>query len=105
MKKDEILQKSRQSNNDEGIEYAENRGRKIGFIAFSILFIFIAIFNLFFGDPRTFYAISPLFWIFMAGEAYGKFCFTKKGVYLITTIAACISSILFTVKFIFITLR
>ena len=104
MKKDEILQKSRQSNNDEGIEYAENRGRKIGFIAFS-LFIFIYIFNLFFGDPRTFYAISPLFWIFMAGEAYGKFCFTKKGVYLITTIAACISSILFTVKFIFITLR
>ena len=70
MKKDEILQKSRQSNNDEGIEYADNRGRKIGFIAFSILFIFIAIFNLFLGDPRTFYAISPLFLIFMACEGY-----------------------------------
>ena len=39
MKKDEILQKSRQSNNDEGMDYAENRGRKIGFIAFAISFI------------------------------------------------------------------
>ena len=105
MKKDEILQKNRESNNDEGMEYAENKGRKIGFIAFAILFIFIAIFNLLLGDPRTFYAISPLFWIFIAGEAYGKFCFTKKGVYLITTIAGGISSILFTVKFILITLR
>ena len=105
IKRDEILQKRRQSNNDEGMEYAENQGRKIGFIAFTILFIFIAIFNLFFGDPRTSYATFSLFWIYIAGEVYEKFCFTKRGLDIITTIVASFSSILFTVKFILITLR
>lgn len=105
MNKSEILQKSRQSNNDEGMEYAEDKGRKIGFIAFSILFLFIIIFNLFLGDTRIFYAVAPLFWVFIAGEAYGKYCFTKGKVYIITTITSGISSILFTVKFILITLR
>lgn len=104
MRKDEILQKNRQSNNDEGMEYAENQGRKIGFITFVILFIFITLFNLFLGEPIIFYATSPLFWAFIAGESYGKYCFEKKKVYLITTIAASISTILFVVKFVLATL-
>ena len=48
-KKEEILRKSRNSNKDEGMEFAENKGRKIGFAALSVIFVFIIFFNVFLG--------------------------------------------------------
>ncbi len=48
MDKNTILEKSRNSRSDEGIEYAESKGRKIGFVIFSLIFLFIILFNLFF---------------------------------------------------------
>ncbi|MBD7915840.1 hypothetical protein H9660_11860 [Clostridium sp. Sa3CUN1] len=104
MKKDEILKKSRESINDEGIEYAENKGRKIGFISFTILFLFISIFNLFFGEPKPFYATISLFSILISGEFYGKYYFNKSKLYLIATILAIITTILFLIKFILVSL-
>lgn len=105
MKKEDILEKSRQSHQDEGVEYAENQGRKIGFIVFALLFAFLVIFNLFFGETSTFHAISSLFWAFTAAESYGKYRFLKGKVYLVITIAGSIASILSVVNYILATLR
>lgn len=105
MNKEEILERSRQSLKDEGMEYAENQGRKIGFVAFVLLFAFLGIFNLFFGETSTYHAISSLFWVFVAGEAYGKYRFVRKKEYLITAIAGSIAAILSVVNYILTTLR
>ena len=105
MTKEEILEKNRQSQEDEGIEYAENQGRKIGFIAFSLLFVFLSLFNLFFGESSTYHAISSLFWAFIAAEGYGKYHFLKRKVYLVTVIAGSIASILSVANYVLTTLR
>lgn len=63
MDKNTVLEKSRNSRSDEGIEYAESKGRKIGFVIFSLIFLFIILFNLFFsgGNNSVFYAASSMF--------------------------------------------
>ena len=105
MNKEEILEKSRHSQRDEGLEYAENQGRKIGFIAFALLFGFITIFNMFFGESNTFYAVSSLFWAFIAAEGFSKYQFIKKKVYLITVIAGSIASVVSIANYVMTTLR
>lgn len=93
MLKDEVLARSRSEKADEGIVAAENSGRKIGFLAFIIIFIFLIFFNLFLGDFPTVYAISALFWAFMAAEAYAKYRFTKKMVYFVSAFAGGMASL------------
>lgn len=105
MNKEEILAKSRQSFKDEGLEYAENEGRKIGFIAFTLLFVFLIIVSLFFGETSTSYAVSSLFWAFIAAEGYTKYRFLSKKVYLITLIAGSIASVLSVVNYVLAILR
>ncbi|MGL5245896.1 MAG: DUF6442 family protein [Sarcina sp.] len=107
MNKDEILQKSRQIQKDEGLEYIENQGRKIGFYAFCTIFIFIVIVDSFFSRQKnpTFYAVSALFWVFMASEAIPKFKFTHRKSCLITIIAGYIATIFNLINFLIATLR
>ena len=90
MDKDEILKKSRQQKNDEGMEYTENSGRKLGFTAFCFVSIFLVIFNSFIGEQS--YAIFALFWTFIAAESIPKYRFTHKKVYLITIIAGFVAA-------------
>ena len=105
MDKEKILEKSRQIHQDEGMEHAESQGREIGFIAFCILFLFLVIFNLFYGESVTTYAILSLLWVLIAGESYGKYRFTKTKLDLISAIAGSIASILSVANYIIITLR
>lgn len=105
MDKNEILEMSRKSKNDEGMEHAENQGRKIGLAVFGVLFAFMAVFSLFFWQVGTLYAVSSLFWAFLAAEAYAKYRFTKKKVYLASTIAAGIASLCFAANYIITTVR
>lgn len=76
MDKNEVLKKSRQQQNDEGIEYTDNNGRRLGFTAFCCVFIFEVIFNSILGNQS--HAIFALFWIFIAAEAIPKYRFTHK---------------------------
>ena len=76
---------------DEGMTEAENRGRRIGVMAFSAIFIFIVLFNLFNGQPN--YAPMAMFWAFLSAEAYPKYRFTKQKAYLVTTIAGGVASL------------
>lgn len=103
MNKDEILEKSRAEKDDEGMQEAENRGRRIGEIAFCSIFIFIVLFNFFTGQDN--YAAMSMFWAFMAAQAYPKYQFTKKKVFLVTAIAGAAASIASLVSFIIVSLR
>lgn len=91
MDKEEILAKSRQEKKDEGMTEAENRGHRIGVMAFSAVFIFIVLFNLFNGQSN--YAPMAMFWAFLSAEAYPKYRFTKQKAYLVTTIAGGVASL------------
>lgn len=94
MNKEEILMRSR-NEKDEGLEYAENKGRKVGITAFCCVFIFLVLFNLFKGQSN--YAVFSMFWAFAAAEAFPKYRFTGQKTYLVSTVCgsiACIASLL-----------
>ena len=103
MNKDEILKKSRQQKNDEGMEHAENSGRKFGFAAFTFVFIFILIFSFFMGIQN--YAIFALYWTFIAAESIPKYRFTNNKTYLIIAIAGFIAAIAFLLRFLMVSVR
>ena len=98
MNKEEILRKSRNENNDEGIEFTENKGRKLGFIAFICVYVFILVFNAEMG--RSSYELYALCLIFLSSEAVPKYKFTRKKRYLIISILGMIATILTLGKYI-----
>ncbi len=103
MDKEEILNKSRQSKKDEGFEHIENKGRKIGYIVFCCVFVFIILFNAFMGQQN--FAVSALFWAYLAAEAIPKYQFTHNKSYLIVTIAGSIATIAYLASFVLESLR
>lgn len=91
MDKEQILEKSRSENLDEGIKNAENQGREIGITAFFIMLIIIIIFN--WCTNQTNDALLAVFWAFVAAEAYPRYRFSKKKSLLVTTIAGGLVSL------------
>ena len=98
MDREEVLKRSRGEHQDEGFAEAENRGRKIGMIAFACVFVFISLFNLFHG--RENHAPQSMFWAFVAAEAYPKYVFTKQKVYLVIVIAGAFTSVCALINFV-----
>lgn len=98
MNKEEILKKSREEGNDEGLKEVENNGRKLGEMAFTLVFIFILIINSLNG--KSSYAPMAMFWAFLAAEAYPKFKFTKQKVYLISIFAGSIANVAYLINFV-----
>lgn len=103
MTREEILARSRSEHRDEGMECAENRGRKIGFSVFCCVFIVLLLFQLFTGGETE--GFLALFWAFLAAEAFPKYQFTGKKSYLITTICGALASLFFLVGFMLDALR
>lgn len=103
MNKEEILSKSRQSNKDEGLEYIENKGRKIGYLIFICIFAFIVIFNAFIGQKSD--AVSALFWTFGVAENITKYQFTHEKKNLILAIGFLITTIFSLTNFVLSSLR
>ena len=85
MNREEILAKSRAEKMDEGMQQAENRGRRIGVSAFCCVYVFIVIFNFVQGYPS--YGFHAMFWAFVAAEAYPKYRFTGNKGFLVSTVA------------------
>ncbi len=102
MKKEDILDKSRKESNDEGKQYAENKGRRIGVAAMCIIFIIVTIYNLLEGLNN--YAVFALFWTYFGFESYGKYRFTKGKSELVTAVAAIVSGVVFLIVYIMTTL-
>lgn len=91
MNREEILEKSRKEKQDEGMLNAENRGRKLGMVAFCIVFIAIMLINFCTGHSN--HAPLTMFWAFLAAEAYPKYKFTGRKSYLVITVAGGLASL------------
>lgn len=91
MNREEILEKSRKEKQDEGMLNAENRGRKLGMVAFCIVFIAIMLINFCTGHSN--HAPLAMFWAFLAAEAYPKYKFTGRKSYLVITVAGGLASL------------
>lgn len=91
------------------MNHVEEKGRKLGYILFCFMYLFIVLFNMFFSKDKfsnvVFYSASAMFWVFAASDAFEKFKFTKNKTYLITSIFGGIATIEFLVNFIIITLK
>lgn len=98
MNKEEILKKSRKERNDEGLLEAENKGRKLGYIAFSLVCFFILTVD--FLNGKSSYAPMAMFWAFLAAESYPKFKFTKQKECLVLTFAGSISCVYYLINFV-----
>lgn len=96
--KDQILNKSRKENKDEGMEYAENRGRKLGFAAMFIFYISLITFDFFMGKIN--YAPLSLYCAYIAAESIPKYLFTRKKTYLVSVIGGFTSAILLFVNYV-----
>lgn len=103
MNKEEVLAKSRKEKIDEGFVEAENRGRKIGYVVFSFISIFLIIFN--FINGRKNYEIIALIFAFLGAESYSKYSFTKQKTFLISSLAGIIVAVTFIVNHILLVLR
>ncbi len=93
MNKDEILERSRKEKKDEGIEYAMNKGRRIGTAGMSAMFIVLVVFNLVKGINN--YSIYAIFWTYVGLENLGKYTVTKGRPLLIGSIAGILAGVLY----------
>jgi len=90
--KEEILKKSCEQREDEGAVYADNKGRRYGYIAFGFLYVIIKLFGLF--TKQNNYAADSMFFAYIAAEAYGKYRITKAKSMVVLTVLGAIASIL-----------
>lgn len=93
MNKEEILKKSREQKEDEGVAYAEDKGRRYGVMGFCAVFIVIIFFNLFTGQNN--FVPNSMFFAYLAAEAYGKYRLDRKKAFMTTTVFGAIASVLF----------
>ena len=108
MKKEEILEKSRQSQDDEGVEYATDKGRKIGFTLVSLLVSVFILLSAFFArtdQTSTIYALCSLYWTYCYAESYAKYQFTKTRISLVISIIGGIAAISISIAFIVVIFR
>ncbi|KWX89029.1 hypothetical protein AMQ83_03085 [Paenibacillus riograndensis] len=99
MKKEEILQKSREEKKDEGKEFIFNKGRKSGVIGMVIMFGILAVFNLYNDRHVTTYALIAMFFGYLGSESFGIYTLTNKKMDLLKTVIGCILSISFLVLY------
>ena len=86
MDKDKILEKSRQSSNDEGIEYAKNKGARLGNYyteAIGFLLILMCVLT---GQMLTIYALLALYGAHCFGDFFAKYRYFKQKRYMMGSI-------------------
>ncbi len=101
MKREEILEKSRTSKEDEGVQYIENKSRKYGVIAFTTMFFIITIFNHINKIDNDIAKI--LFLAYLSAEAFGRYKIGNEKFFLVTTIASGLASVLTFIVYAFVT--
>ena len=93
MDKEEILKRSREQKEDEGTVYADNNGRRYGFMGFCSVFIIIMFFKIF--TKQNNFIPYSMFFAYMSAEAYGKYRATKAKTRKVSTMLASIASVSF----------
>lgn len=98
MNKKEILAKSRQESKDEGIEYAHNKGHRIGMIVVLAMFLVLVIYNLIKDLNNN--AIFALLSMYFGVENYGMYRFTNKKGELVCSVLGVFSGLVFFISYI-----
>ena len=93
--KADILTKSRKLKQDEGLEYAEKRGNKIGVITYAIIAAVLMIFSVP-NQMNVVYTIAAISFAFVFGGTFSYYRFTKEKLYLISAVASAFSLLAFT---------
>ncbi len=78
MERDEILRKSRNEKNDEGVVFINTQGRKIGVIGMMIIFIVLSIYYLYTNHADCIYPLLAMVFGYLTFESAGIFNVTKK---------------------------
>ncbi len=91
MDKEKILERSRNENNDEGLNYVSSRGVRLGYKIFLLLCAVLIVVNIIFKQNSD--SILVLLWGFMAADAYSRYKFTKKKYHIVLSVIAGIASI------------
>ena len=86
MDKEDILKRSRREK-DEGLTYAQDRGRQYGVVGFLVLFLVIMVRGLDNSLPLT------LFWAYLSCEAAGRYFARKEKSVLATAVLAGLASL------------
>ena len=93
MDKNEILEKSRKENRDEGVAYAEQTGRRYGEVVFCLLIILVLLYNIVKGLDNS--LPMSLLWGYLAAAALGRYQ-SRRGRYaLVTLVCSAIASLCF----------
>lgn len=93
MNKEEILQKSRAEGKDEGAEFISNKGRRYGVEALVIMFVILAVFNLYQG--QNCHQILAMLFSYLGLESYGMYKADKKKIRLIGMVVGIIAGVVF----------
>jgi len=83
IRKEEILEKSRQSQHDEGVEYAINKGLKLGNYYTEAIGVALVLLCTFTGQFLTVYALLTLYGAHCFGEFLAKYRYFKHKRYMI----------------------
>lgn len=108
MDKEKILSKSRQSQQDEGLQFANTQGNKIGHTFFTGVFAVLIVSATFFAQTNqvgTIHALIALYLTFWTGEAYAKYKFFNKKSHLVASFIGTIAVIINSIAYILTILR
>ena len=92
MDKKEILEKAQTESVDEGLEHAKNKGNAWGVAAFLAVYVVVTVFNSIKDKPNDIPTI--FFMAYLAAESIPEYIFTKKKIFLVTSVAAGIAAVL-----------
>ena len=98
MDKEEILERSRRENVDEGMIDALNSGNRLGIIICTAVFSFFAIFNAVFDRNND--LLFAMYGSFIVAEAYEKYRFTGKKKLLMWSAFGILVMLLFSIHYI-----
>ena len=82
IKKEEILERNRKSKKDEGLDFAEIRGSKAGFIIFGVAAFILMLFSVP-DQMNVVYTIAALSFSVLLGVTFSMYRFSKEKLYLI----------------------
>ena len=91
MEKEEVLAMSRKEKTDEGLVAVENRGRRLGIVAISIVLLVMMVINFIAGESN--FGLLALYLSFLAADTYPRYRFTRNSSYLISAILCAVATL------------
>ncbi len=100
MTKEEILKRSRNERNDEGSDYAAQKGLKHGYIIFGLIAAAIIIAEAFNDcDMRAFYAVNALIWAFFSAINFESARFKHNKTLTIASVCGLMTAIVSIIRY------